>query len=72
MRCSLTVKLPRRSTVRVEDVAESAWMAFDRCFDRLKRRLASDREKRLKQARYPKKQFAAKRLLEGAGPEAET
>jgi len=70
MRCALTVKLPRRSVIRAEDVAETAWLAFDRCFDRLKRHLAADRERRLKLARFPKKQFAAKKLLmEEAGPE---
>ena len=72
IRCALTVHRPRRPTVRVEEVAETTWLAFDRSFGRMERRLAADREKRMKQARYPKKQYAAKRLLmEGLGPETE-
>jgi hypothetical protein len=45
-------------------VAETAWLAFDRSFESLRRRLAEYRERRLERARYPKKYFAAKRLLE--------
>jgi len=63
MRCALTVRVPRRPTIRVEDVAETAWLAFDRSFGSLRRRLAEYRERRLERTRYPKKYFAAKRLL---------
>ncbi|MBI4591543.1 MAG: HPF/RaiA family ribosome-associated protein [Candidatus Rokubacteria bacterium] len=62
-RCALTVRVPRRPTIRVEDVAETAWLAFDRSFAGLRRRLAAYREWRLERTRYPKKYFAAKRLL---------
>jgi hypothetical protein len=47
----------------VEDVAENAWLAFDRSFGGLRRELAEYRERRLEGARHPKKYFAAKRLV---------
>ena len=64
LRCALTVRIPRRPTIRVEDVAENAWLAFDRSFGSLRRELAEYRERRLERGRYPKKYFVAKRLLE--------
>ena len=71
-RCAITVTVPRRPTIRVEDVAEAQWSAFDQSFDRLKRHLAADRERVLKEARYPKKYYAAARLIEaGLEPESE-
>ena len=73
MRCALTVRLPRQPTVRVDDVAETARLAFDRSFARLRRRLTAYREWHLERARYPKKYYAAKRLLTaGLAPERET
>ena len=63
MRCALTVRLPRQPTVRVDDVAETARLAFDRSFARLRRRLISSRDRSLTLARYPKKYYVAKRLL---------
>lgn len=64
IRCALSVRVPRRPTIRVEDVAETARLAFDRSFAGLRRRLAEYRERRLERTRYPKKYFAAKQLLE--------
>lgn len=64
VRCALTVRVPRRPTIRVEGVAETAWLAFDRSFGSLRRQLAAYRERRLERTRFPKKYFAAKRLLE--------
>lgn len=63
VRCALTVRVPRRPAFRVESVGETAWLAFDQSFTRLTRRLAEDRAGRLQQKRYPKKYFAARRLL---------
>jgi hypothetical protein len=72
IRCALTVSLPRRPLYRVEEVAETQWLAFDRCFGSLRRRLTANRERSLKQTRYPKKYYAATRLLTtGVEPEAE-
>lgn len=71
IRCALTVSVPRRPLFRVEEVAETRWLAFDRCFGSLKRCLAADRERSLKQTRYPKKYYAATRLFT-AGIEPET
>ena len=64
IRCALSVRIPRRPTIQVEDVAETARLAFDRSFAGLRRRLAEYRERRLERSRYPKKYFAAKQLLE--------
>ncbi len=66
-RCALTVRLPYRPSVRVEEMGETPRAAFDRVFDLLARRLeryvVRDRESK----RRPKKYFVAKRLLAGAG-----
>ena len=72
IRCALTVSVPRRPLFRVEEVAETEWLAFDRCFGSLKRLLAADRERSLKRTRYPKKYYAATRLFTtGIEPETE-
>ena len=70
--CALTVRVPRRPALRVEDVADNARLAFDGSFAGLQRRLVAYREQRLERTRHPKKYFAAKRLLmAGLGPEPE-
>lgn len=73
VRCALTIRIPRRPTLRAEGMAENAWLAFDQSFASLQRRLTEYRKRRLDRMRYPKKYFAAKRLLTaGLGPETET
>lgn len=67
IRCGLTVKLPRRSAVHTEDVAETARQAFDGAVVALERQLARDRERARELRRRPKKYFVAKTLLEGGG-----
>lgn len=64
-RCSLTVRLPYRPVVRVEDSATTTRLAFDAAFASLERRLERDRERQRESRRYPKKYYAAKRLLAG-------
>ncbi|PWU24350.1 MAG: hypothetical protein C5B48_06870 [Candidatus Rokuibacteriota bacterium] len=68
MRCALTVRVPYRPAVRVEHTAETARLAFDLSFKSLERQLARYRELDRDRRRYPKKYFAAKRLLEGETP----
>lgn len=63
MRCALTVRVPRRPTIRVEHSAESPRLAFDRSFASLRRRLRAYRERSLERARHPKKYFVAKQLF---------
>ncbi len=64
-RCTLTVRLPYRPTVRVEHIADAPRAAFDQAFDTLERQLVRYREVDRDRRRRPKKYFAAKRLLTG-------
>jgi ribosome-associated translation inhibitor RaiA len=64
VRCALTVRVPYRPTVRVEQVAETPRLAFDASFKSLERQLERYRERDRDSRRHPKKYFAAKRLLE--------
>ncbi len=63
VRCAVTVSVPRRPAIHVEAVAGAPRMAFDRSFAALERRLTESRARGLDQSCYPKKYFAAKRLL---------
>ena len=65
MRCTLDVRLPYRPAIRVEHVAETSWLAFDRAFATLGRQLERYRERDRDTKRRPKKYFVAKRLLTG-------
>jgi ribosome-associated translation inhibitor RaiA len=69
-RCSLTVRLPRRPPLHVEQLAETPRLAFDQAVTRLERRLLEDRGRERDRRRRPKKYHTAKRLLE-SGTEAE-
>lgn len=70
IRCALTVRLPYRPTVRVENVAETARLAFDGALAVLERQLERYRERDRDNRRRPKKYFVAKRLLmAGVAPE---
>jgi ribosome-associated translation inhibitor RaiA len=64
VRCALTVRLPHRPHLRVEDVAETPRRAFDGAMAALERELARYRDRRREAQRRPKKYFVAKRLLE--------
>jgi ribosome-associated translation inhibitor RaiA len=65
LRCSVTVRLPYRPEVRVEDSATTTRLAFDAAFANLQRQLERYRERQRESRRYPKKYYAAKRLLAG-------
>jgi ribosome-associated translation inhibitor RaiA len=71
VRCALTVRLPYRPTVRVEHTAVTPRLAFDASFKSLERQLERYRELNRDRRRYPKKYFAAKRLLEEETPSRE-
>ncbi len=66
-RCTLTVRLPYRPSVRVEEVANTRRRAFDQSFPALERALVRYREVDRERRRRPKKYFAAKRLLSAEG-----
>jgi hypothetical protein len=63
VRCAVLVEVPRRPPVRVERLAPTPRLAFDASYDRVVRQLEQCRERWQKSRRYPKKYFAAKRLL---------
>ncbi|HEU5393573.1 MAG TPA: HPF/RaiA family ribosome-associated protein [Candidatus Methylomirabilis sp.] len=63
IRCALMVRLPYRPTIRVEDTAATARLAFDGSFAALERRLARYRIRTRDLSRRPKKYFMAKRVL---------
>lgn len=60
-RCALTVRLPYRSSIRVERTAETPRLALDAAFPVLERRLRRYRERDRDSKRHPKKYFAARR-----------
>ncbi|HEV8675682.1 MAG TPA: HPF/RaiA family ribosome-associated protein [Methylomirabilota bacterium] len=64
IRCSVTVRLPRRPALHVEHLAETPRLAFDQTMARLERRLLEDRGRERERRRRPKKYYTAKRLLE--------
>lgn len=67
VRCALTVRLPYRPSVRVEEAADTPRRAFDLAFPALERALVRYREVDRDRRRRPKKYFVAKRLLAGEG-----
>ena len=65
MRCALTVRLPFRPSIRVEQSAVTPRLAFDAAFAVLERQLERYRERDRDNKRHPKKYFAARRALAG-------
>lgn len=65
IRCTITVRIPRRAEIVVTHLADTARLAFDGAFDSVRRQVERRREERRDRARRPKKYYAAKRLLEG-------
>ncbi|HEV8643338.1 MAG TPA: HPF/RaiA family ribosome-associated protein [Methylomirabilota bacterium] len=62
-RCVLTLALPRRPPLSVEQVAESHRLAFDGALASLERRLSRELGQARGQRRRPKKYYVARRLL---------
>ena len=60
MRCALTVSLPYRPGIHVEQVDTDPRRAFDGAMEGLERELARYRERDRDEKRHPKKYFAAK------------
>src|SRR5262245_12353830 len=67
IRCALTLEVPRRRSLYVEDLAQSHRLAFDTAFTGLERLALRERDISRQQRRRPKKYYVAKRLLEGGG-----
>jgi ribosome-associated translation inhibitor RaiA len=65
LRCALTVRVPYRPAIRVEQTAQTGRLAFDGAFAVLERQLERYRERDRDERRHPKKYFVAKRLLTG-------
>lgn len=63
VRCTLTVSLPFRPSLRVERSAATPRVALDAAFPVLERRLAQYRERARDSKRRPKKYFAARRAV---------
>ena len=63
MRCAITVRLPYRPHIRVEDTAETLRIAFDGAFAKLERELKRYQERDRESKRHPKKYYTAKRLM---------
>lgn len=63
VRCALTLRLPYRSALRAEHVANTPRLAFDRAFAVLERQLETYRARQRDRRRRPKKYYVAKRLL---------
>ncbi|MBI2467558.1 MAG: HPF/RaiA family ribosome-associated protein, partial [Candidatus Rokubacteria bacterium] len=72
IRCALTVRLPYRPAVRVEDMGDTHRLAFDQAFAILERQLERYAERGRESRRRPKKYFVAKRLFGGEAPAPET
>jgi hypothetical protein len=60
VRCALTVGLPARRQVRIEDTAGTARLAFNRSVATLERELERYRERDRDAKRHPKKYYTAK------------
>ena len=63
IRCALEVRLPRRSAVRVHDVAGTPRLALDAGLTKLERRLRRIRRSALDSKRRQKKYYAAGRAV---------
>jgi hypothetical protein len=68
MHCALTVRLPYRPSLRVDQVATTARLAFDDGAAALERKLERYREVDRDRRRFPKKYYAAKNLNEQVQP----
>lgn len=67
LRCALTVRIPRRPHIRVEDIAEAPRTAFDGAFAKLERDLERNRDREREAKRHPKKYYVARRMIAGDG-----
>jgi ribosome-associated translation inhibitor RaiA len=65
IRCTVTVRMPRRAEIIGEHVAPTARLAFDGAFESIRRQVGRRKAQRIDRARRPKKYYAAKRLMEG-------
>lgn len=61
--CTVLVQVPRQPSIRVEQVATTPRLAFDRSYERIVRQLERSRERWERDRRYPKKYYVGKRLL---------
>ena len=62
-RCGMTLRVPGRRLLHVEELAANAWLAFSGAADALDRSLQKQAERETTRRRRPKKYYAAKRML---------
>ena len=67
LRCALTVRVPHRPIVRVEETAADPRTAFDGAFAKLGRDLERHRDREREAKRHPKKYYVAQRMIGGGG-----
>jgi ribosome-associated translation inhibitor RaiA len=67
-RCALTVSLPRRRNVHVEELATNQELAFNTAVDALERKLKRQAELQQDRRRRPKKYYVAKQLMMPESP----
>ena len=67
-RCGITVRLPRRPVIHVENLARTEAVAFAGAADALETVLRKQGERELEVRRRPKKYYVARELLRGQLP----
>jgi ribosome-associated translation inhibitor RaiA len=71
LRCALTVRVPHRPIVRVEETAADPRTAFDGAFAKLERDLERHRDRQREAKRHPKKYYVARRMIAAGGMDTE-
>ena len=61
-RCGILVSLPSEPVIRVERMATTPRLAFDRAYERVRGTTERPRRRWRESQRHPKKQYAARRL----------
>jgi len=75
LRCALTVRIPHRPHVRVEEIADTPRTAFDGALAKLERDLEQHVDRARQAKRHPKKYYVARQMIaaaEGSGASAKS
>jgi ribosome-associated translation inhibitor RaiA len=62
-RCGITLRIPGRRLLHVEELAANAWLAFTGASEALDRSVQKQTERETTRRRRPKKYYVAKRML---------
>lgn len=71
LRCALTVRVPHRPIVRVEEAAVDPRTAFDGAFAKLERDLEQHGDREREAKRHPKKYYVARRMIAAEGTDTD-